>query len=114
MKSQHYVPLAALRDDGQENSHGLSGLAPAWLRVLAAICFSAESCSMSRTGRASAQTIASRITVSSLSCRVSPDVDQFVDPEIRHTPSTITILRAVERPHVRRIPTGRARDLEDI
>ena len=44
---------------------------------------------MSRIGRASAQTMASRMMVSSLSCRVSPDVDQFVEPEIRHRPSTI-------------------------
>ena len=50
---------------------------------------------MSRIGRASAQTMASRMTVSSLSCRVSPDVDQFVEPEIRHRPSTITILRCM-------------------
>src|SRR5664279_4538475 len=65
---------------------------------LAAIFLSAESCSMSRIGRASAHTIASRMTVSSLSCRVSPDVDQLVDPEILHRPSTITILRCMIAP----------------
>src|SRR5664279_3527364 len=39
--------------------------------------------------------MASRMMVSSLSCRVSPDVDQFVEPDTRHRPSTITIFRCM-------------------
>src|SRR5665647_3244391 len=50
---------------------------------------------MSRIGRALAHTMASRMMVSSLSCRVSPDVDQFVEPDTRHRPSTITIFRCM-------------------
>src|SRR5664279_3622750 len=91
------MPIPTLRDrhfgapePGRGDAQGVARLA--------AICLSAESCSMSRIGRASAHTMASRMTVSSLSCWVSPDVDQLVDPEMRHSPSTITILRCMIAP----------------